>query len=449
MFDAIPARAAGPFRFLAALPILVALVFIAMAAATPARAMKIERVVSPGGIEAWLVEEHAVPLVAFNFAFRGGTTQDPNDKPGVANMLSTLLDEGAGDLDSAAFQERMQDLSVKLNFSARRDAFQGSMRTLRTNLDDAVDLLTLAVNEPRFDKDPVERMRAQIIAGLRNEAKDPETVAFEAWFKAAFPNHPYGRLTDGDEKTVSTITADDIRAFRKRMFARDNLKIAVVGAIDAKTLGPILDKVFGKLPAKADFLPVADVKPVIGARVVEPMDVPQTVIRFGTLGLKRDDPDFIPAYVMNHILGGGSFSSRLYEEVREKRGLTYSIYTFLGAYDHTGILLGGTATRADRADETLKLIESEVRRMAKDGPTADELAKAKSYLIGSYPLQFDSSSKIASALIGMQLDNLPIDYMETRTAMIEGITLDQVKAAAKRLLDNGGLTIAIVGQTGV
>ncbi len=428
--------------------LVLAFLLVGLAGFSPAYAMKIQKVVSPGGIEAWLVEEDAVPLVAINFAFRGGSSQDPAGKPGVANMLSSLLDEGAGDLDSAAYQEKLQDLSVKIGFSANRDAFEGSMRTLRNNLDQATDLLRLAVNDPRFDKEPVERMRAQIIAGLRRAEKKPSTLAYRAWFKAAFPNHPYGRLTDGDEASVKAISADDLRAYRKRIFARDGLKIAVVGAIDAKTLGPLLDKVFGDLPAKGDLTPVADVKPVVGARVVESMDVPQTAIVFGGLGLKRNDPDFIPAYVMNHILGGGSFSSRLYDEVREKRGLAYSVYSFLAPYDHAGVFLGGTATRADRAKETLGLIEKEIARMAKDGPTEEELDKAKSYLIGSYPLQFDSSSKIAAALLQMQLDDLPIDYMETRTAMIQAITLDQVKAAAKRLLGSGKLTIAIVGQTG-
>ncbi|PLX36165.1 MAG: peptidase M16 [Hyphomicrobiales bacterium] len=441
MKRAISTRLAGLAGALALLSVAVVLTLTA-----PVRAMEIQRVVSPGGIEAWLVEEHTVPLVALNFAFRGGSSQDPADKPGVAELLSSLLDEGAGDLDSKTFQERMQDQAVKLSFSARRDAFTGSMRTLAANLDEAVELLRLAVNEPRFDEEPVARMKAQLVARLRGEEKDPESIAFKKWYAAAFPNHPYGRSASGTVETMSAITIEDVRALRKRMFVRKDMKVAVVGAIDAKTLAPLLDTLFGALPAEGDLEPIADVAPVTGTRVVEPMDVPQTVIRFGTTGLKRNDPDFMPAYVMNHILGGGTFSSRLYNEVREKRGLAYSIYTFLAPYDHAGIFLGGTATRADRADETLRLIEEEIARMAKDGPTADELAKAKSYLIGSYPLQFDTSTKIASALINMQLDDLGIDYMDTRTAKIEAITLDDVKKVAKRLLDNGGLTIAIVGK---
>ncbi|MBK5950665.1 peptidase M16 [Rhodobium orientis] len=437
----VPARAA-----LQALT--VAFAFVALVALAPfARAMEIQRVVSPGGIEAWLVEEHSIPLIAVNFAFSGGSAQDPEGKAGVANMVSGLLDEGAGDLDSKAFQERLQDTSVQLSFSEGRDAFYGSLRTLTTNLSEGADLLKLAVNEPRFDAEPVERIRAQVLSSIRRNEKDPDNIASRVWFKTAFPKHPYGNPSKGTEDTVKKITVDDLKAFRKDVFARENLKIAVVGAIDAETVGKLVDEVFGDLPEKANLTEVPDVSPVTGARNVESMAIPQTVIRFGGAGLKRADKDFVPAYVMNHILGGGSFTSRLYEEVREKRGLAYSVYTYLAPMDHAGIFLGGTATRSGRADETLKLIRAEIRRMAEEGPTAEELEKAKKYLIGSYPLRFDASSKIAEALVAIQQEDLGIDYIDKRNDLIEAVTLEDVKRAAKRVLAGGDLTISVVGQS--
>lgn len=424
----------------------VAIATFAVFAATGVRATEIQRVVSPGGIEAWLVEEHSVPLISFNFAFKGGAAQDPAGKMGLANMVSGLLDEGAGDLESRAYQEKLQDLSIKLSFSAGRDSFEGKLRTLSVNLDEAVEMLRLAVNEPRFDAEPVERIRAQIQASIKRRLRDPETIAMRDWFKVAFPNHPYGNSRRGTAETVAAITTDDLRTFHKNIFARGELKVGVVGAIDAETLGKVLDTVFGKLPDQPKLTDVPEITPVAGARTTEKMAIPQTVIRFGGAGLKRADEDFVPAYVMNHIFGGGSFSSRLYVEVREKRGLAYSVYTFLAPFDHSGVFLGGTATRRDRADETLELINAEIKRMAEEGPTVEELAKAKKYLTGSYALRFDTSSKIASELVGIQQENLGIDYIKKRNGMIEAVTLEDVKRAARRVLDKGGLTISVVGE---
>lgn len=434
----------------ASLHVLFAAFVLAFAAiaASGAGATEIQRVVSPGGIEAWLVEEHSVPLVAINFAFRGGATQDPAGKTGVAHMVSGLLDEGAGDLDSRAYQERLQDQQIKLTFSAGRDSFDGKFRSLTDNLTESVEMLRLAVNEPRFDAEPVERIRAQVISSVKRRSRDPENIAMRDWFKIAFPGHPYGNPRRGTEASLTAITVDDLKAFHRRVFAKRELKIGVVGAIDAETLGLILDKVFGALPDDPQLTPVAEVAPVAGARTHETMAIPQTVIRFGGIGLKRADEDFVAAYVMNHILGGGSFTSRLYKQIREERGLAYSVYTFLAPFDHAGVFLGGTATRSDRADETLKLIDQEIRRMAESGPTEAELAEAKKYLVGSYALRFDTSSKIADELVGIQLEDLGIDYIKKRNDLIEAVTLDDVKRAAKRVLVEGGLTISVVGARG-
>lgn len=416
-------------------------------AAGPAEAVQIQRVVSPGGIEAWLVEEQAVPLIAVNFAFKGGNAQDPDGKAGLANLLSTLLDEGAGDMDGQEFQGRLEDLSIRLAFEDSRDAFYGEMKTLSAHRDEAFDLLRLSLTKPRFDDDAVERMRVQAISGLRREKRDPDTVASRLWARSIFPNHPYGRPANGDEASVAAITGQDIRDYHGRVFARDGLKIGVVGAIDAKTLAPLLDRVFGDLPARQRLTPVAEVAPLSGLTVSETIPNPQTVIRLSAEGLKRKDPDFIAAYVMNHILGGGSFSSWLYTEVREKRGLAYSVYTSLAPYDHAGIFYGGLGTRADRAAESIRVIRDEIKRMAEVGPTTAELDKAKSYLTGSYALRFDTSDKIAGQLLAIQMDDLGIDYIDKRNALIEAVTLADVKRVAARLLSKP-LTVVTVGPGG-
>jgi zinc protease len=409
--------------------------------------MNIQEVESPGGIKAWLVEEHSVPLIAMRFAFAGGNAQDPEDKPGVANFLSSMLDEGAGDLDAAAFQERMEELGVKLSFQDARDTFYGNFQTLTGHRDEAADLLRLALTKPRFDQSAVDRIRAQVMANLAFAEKNPNQVASRAWLAAAFPNHPYGRPSTGTVESVPTIQGLDLEAYRKRVFARDGLKIAVVGDIDAKTLGELLDKVFGGLPEKADLRPIPVVKLDGPARMeVVNLAVPQSVVVFGKQGLKRRDPDFMAAYVMNQILGGGGFSSRLMQEVREKRGLAYGVYSYLQHHDAAEIFAGRVATMNEKVAESLDVIRAELERMAEHGPKAEELADAKSYMTGSYALRFDTSDKIASQLLGIQLDDLGIDYVSERNDLIDALTLDDVKRVAKRLLGAGGLIVTVVGQ---
>jgi zinc protease len=436
---------------LSATPVLAALamaVSLNTAALAPAGAVDIQRVVSPGGIEAWLVSEPAVPLVSMQFAFDGGAAQDPADKPGLANLLSSLLDEGAGEIRAAEFQERLETLAIEMSFDADRDAFYGELRTLTENLDAAVDLLRLAINEPRFDEDAVTRMRAQVLASLRRELQDPDAVAGRRWSQLVFgEDHPYGRPVKGTLDSVARITADDLRAYRERVFARDTLKITVVGDIDAERLAPLLDEVFGPLTQQARLDPVPEAALPDGdlTEIVE-MEIPQTIIRFGGPGLKRDDADFMAAFVVNHILGGGAFSSRLYQEVREKRGLSYSVYSYLYPLKHSALFVGGAATRNDRAAESLDIIRAELARMATEGPSEEELDKAKRYLKGSYPLRFDTSSKIARQLVEIQRDGLGIDYINIRNDLIDAVGIEDARRAARRLLGEGGLYVTLVGR---
>lgn len=427
---------------IAALAVLVVLV-----APGTARAIEIQKVESPGGITAWLVEDSTVPIIAMDFAFDGGAAADPDGRQGLANFLSGMLDEGAGDLDSQAFQARLEELAVKLSFSADRDNFTGSLETLARNRDEAFELLSLALTEPRFDSAPMERIRNQILLGLRRAAEDPNQIAGREWMKQALDGHPYARNSEGTEETVEAITADDLRALVGRLMARDALTVAVVGDIDAETLGRLLDETFGDLPAQSEMpeIGAAQIAQDGAVRVIE-RDIPQSVIQFGQQGLKRLDPDFVPAYVMNFILGGGGFGSRLIEEVRVKRGLSYSVYSYLYPLEHVGFLVGGAATRNDRAGETIEVLRSEIARMAETGPTQEELADAKTYLTGSYPLRFDTNSKIAGQLLSIQLEGLGIDYVDKRNELIQAVTLEEVKNVARSLLQPNKLLFTVVGQ---
>jgi zinc protease len=436
------------FRLSAARRGILALVAAALVAlfAPTAQATKIERVLSPGGIEIWLVRDATVPLIALDFAFQGGSAQDPEGKFGVCNMVLDLLDEGAGELDGNAFHELLERKAIEMNFTASREHVRGTLRTLKGNQDEAFNLLRLALTTPHFEAGAVERIRAQVMSQLQQATTTPNDIANRTWWNAAFPGHPYSRPVDGAIETVPRITADDLHAYVRRVFARDTLKVAMVGDIDAATAGRLVDGTFGSLPAKAELVPVPNVTPQgLGRRIVVDLDVPQTSVTFGGAGVARGDPDFMAAYIVNHILGGGSFSSRLFKEVREKRGLAYGIFDALVGFNHSAVLIGGTAVRADATGEAIEVIEEQVSKMAKDGPTAEEIAKAKSYLKGSFALGLDTSTKIASQLVTMQLENLGIDYIERRPALIDAVTINDAKRVAKRLLDSG-LLYALVGR---
>jgi len=426
---------------------LVACFAVTALASTPSQAAaKIQHLVSPGGIEAWFVQDATVPLIAMEYAFGGGATQDPADKPGVGNLVADLLDEGSGDLDSATFHERLDRRAIELSFTSTRDYFRGSLRMLKDNKDEAFDLLRMSLTSPHFDSTDVERIRSQVISGLRRDSSSPTALAGRKFLEVAFGDHPYGRSAEGTLESVPKINVADLKDYVRRVLAKDTLRIAVVGDVDPATLGKLLDQTFGGLPAKASLTPVADVEAARPPqRAFIPLDVPQTVVTFGGPGIKRHDPNFMAGYVVNHILGGGGLSSRLYHEVREKRGLAYSVYESLVWMDHSAIFVGNTGTRADRASETVDALEKEIRRMAEDGPTQQELDEAKSYLKGSQMLALDTSSKLASALLQYQLDQLPIDYIEKRNAIVDAVTLDDARKAARRLWGQGLLTV-IVGR---
>ena len=425
----------------------IALALLALFAVAPAAsAMTIEKIVSPSGITVWLVREHTVPLVALSYVFHGGSSQDDPAKAGTANLTADLLDEGAGDLDSKTYHERLENHAIDLRFGVGRDYFRGSLRTLNEHRDEAFDLLRLALTAPRFDADAVERVRGQELAGLRRDTTNPNRLASRSWWSAAFPGHPYGRQSKGTLESVPRITAADLRDYVHRVFARNELTVSIVGDIDGETAGKLIDRAFAGLPKKNDLKPVPAASPHnLGRRIVIDVNVPQAVVNFGGQGIARHDPDFMAAYIVNHILGGGNFSSRLYKEVREKRGLAYGVSDNLVWFRRAAVLIGGTATRDDRTADALKVIEHEIKRMAESGPTADELNAAKDYIKGSYALSLDTSSKIAAQLTQIQIDNLGIDYIQRRNAMIDGVTIADAKRVAKRLY-SGGLLVTVAGR---
>ncbi|MEE2981074.1 MAG: pitrilysin family protein [Pseudomonadota bacterium] len=424
------------------------LAVIALAGLTaPAGATEVQRVISPGGIEAWLVEEHSIPILSLRASFRGGAAFDQAGREGTATMASSLIDEGAGGYDSQAFQTRLEDLSVRISFSAGLDTFGATLKTLSENTDEAFELLRLAMTEPRFDEEPVERIRGQYFVHLARQAEDPNYLVGRAWYTMAFPGHPYSRPLEGTPETMAAITADDMRAFMAAQLARDRVYIGVVGDSTPERLRDLLDSTFGGLPAigaPAETVVAAPGAP--GTLTVIDRDIPQSIALFGGAGLERHDPDYYAAYIMNYILGGSGFTSRLTEEVRNKRGLAYSVYTYLAPMDYSAIHIGQVATQNNAVAESLDIIRAELARMRDHGVTAEELADAKTYLTGSFPLRLDSNGKIASLLVGIQFEDLGIDYIDRRNSYMEAVTLDDVNRMARRLLKPEALQIIVIGR---
>lgn len=420
-----------------------------LAWAVPAHAVKVERVTSPGGIEAWLVEDHTIPVVSMEFVFRAGAAIDPEGKEGLSRLTASLLDEAAGDLPSQEFQRRLEDMVSEIGFNATLDEISGSLKSLKQNLAPTVDLLRLAMTAPRFDPADVERLRTQLQVSLAREAEEPHAMAQRAWFRAAFPGHPYGRGSRGTPAGLANVTLDDLKGWVPEHLTRDLLVIGVSGDIAAAELAPLLDRLFGGLPRTASRPVVADAVPADpGGLMLIERQLPQSVVLFGKSGIKRSDPDYYAAYILNHILGGGSFSSRLMDEVREKRGLAYSVSSSLADFDHAELMQAQTATKNASVEEAVSLVRAEWARLAQSGPTLEELADAKTYLTGSFPLQLDSTARIAGILVSIQRDHLGIDYLDRRNALLEGVTLEQAQRVAQRLFDPAPLSIVVVGPLG-
>jgi zinc protease len=425
-----------------------AFLFLLLPAALPAAAAtEIEAVTSPGGITAWLVEDHSLPVVTIDVSFRGGAALDPADKPGLATLTADLLDEGAGELDSETFQGRLEDLATSLAIDAGEDEIGLSLRSVTANLGASLELLHLSLTAPRFDAPAVARVRGQLLGEIEREAHQPQFIAGRLWFRNAFGDHPYARPRRGTPESIARIGVDDMRALVKSRFARGAMLIGVVGDVTPAALKPLLDRTFGDLPreAAAGAVPettAAAARPLLLAR----LPIPQSVVTFGQPGIKRDDPDWYAAYVVNHILGGGGFSSRLTQEVRVKRGLAYSVYSALDPLRHAGLIIGSVATENSRVAQSIDIVRAEWQRMREQGPTAEELADAKTYLTGSYPLSLDSTGRIAATLVGIQRDGLGIDYLARRSALIDAVTLDDARRVARKLFDPALLSFVVVGS---
>lgn len=420
---------------------------LAVLFALPVRAaVDIQTVTSPGGITAWLIEEPGIPFTALEIRFRGGSSLDPDGKEGAVNLMTALLEEGAADLDAQGFAKARDDLAAQFRFSSDIDTVAVSAQFLSENRDQAIALLRTALKQPRFDGEAVERVRGQVLAGLRSDEKDPDSIASRIFREQAFEDHPYERDSDGTIDSVTALTRDDLIAVHAATMARDRLYVAAAGDISAGELGALLDTLLGDLPATGAPLPAKADLMLTGGTTISPFPGPQSVILFGQGGIRTDDPDYFPALLLNEAMGGSRFSARLMTEVRAKRGLTYGIGTSLVGYDQAEVMMGQTSVANERVGEAVQVIRDEWRKVAEGGLTEAELEATKTYVTGAYPLRFDGNGPLASIMVNMQMMGLPPDYPKTRNDKVNAVTLQDVQRVARELYTPDALRFVIVGE---
>ena len=420
--------------------------WLTLAGSVTSAAIDIQQVTSPGGITAWLVEDHAIPFTALDIRVVGGASLDEPGKRGATNLMMALIEEGAGDMDAQTFQTRREELAASYGFDTGDDMVSISARFLTENRDDAVALLREALIAPRFDQTAVDRVRQQVLANIASDAKSPGAIAGAAFDAAAFGDHPYGSQLSGTVDSVTALTRDDIVTAHRNALVRDRVHVGVVGDITPEDLGAMLDTLLGDLPATGPALPADTTSALDGGVTVIPFDTPQAVALFGQPGLKRDDPDYMAAYILNEILGGAGFESILMNEVREKRGLTYGVSTFLVPKFHAELWMGQVASSNATVAQAIDVIKAEWARIAQDGVSQEELDKIKTYLTGAYPLRFDGNAEIAGILVGMQVIGLPPEYVVNRNEMLNAVTRDDVNRVARELLQPDRLHFVVVGQ---
>lgn len=409
-------------------------------------AVEIQTITTPAGIDAWVVEERSLPFIAMEVRMQGGGNLDRPGKRGSVNLMMALLEEGSADMDARTFQEARESLAASFEFNAYDDTVTVSTRFLTEKSDEAITLLRQALVEPRFDEDAIERVRAQVLAGIEADAKNPSRIAGDAFYAAAFPDHPYGSDMDGTPETVASLTREDLVQAHRDTVTRAEIHVSVVGDVNTDEAARLVDMLLADLPADAPEPPGHVEFGLEGGVTVVDFPTPQSVALFGHDGIERDHPDFFAAYILNHILGGGSFESRLMNEVREKRGLTYGISTFLVPRERTEMVLGQVASSNDRIADAIEVIRDEWARMAREGVTSEELDAAKTFITGEYPLRFDGNGPIADIMVGMQQVGLSPDYVINRNDFIEAVTLEEINRVASELLDADALHFVIVGQ---
>lgn len=406
----------------------------------------IQQFVTPGGVSVWLVEEPSIPILSLRMAWTAGETNDPVGVEGLTNAMVYHMNEGAGELDAQGFFKGMEELNMSFSCGASNESTFCNASMLTDNADDSFEMIALALAEPRFDDGPFERFLREQEVGLKTRETNPQYLASRARAAALYPDHAYARETSAE--SVAAITQDAMRAQKDLLMVKEGMLVTAVGAMSPEELAPLIDQAVAGLPESSETAETSDV--VLGAPKTEPVIVdlpqPQSLVTFAAPAMKREDPDFYTAVVLNYTFGGGGFESRLMKDLRVEKGLTYGVYTQVSSQDKIQLWSGGGQTKNESAGEFIAGVKANMETMVADGMTEEELANAKAYLTGSYPLGFDSNAKIAARMMGVRLDELPVDFFDKRNAMVEAVTLEDVNRVAAEYLSPDNFTFVVVGQ---
>jgi zinc protease len=409
--------------------------------------VEIQQFVTPGGVSVWLVSEPSIPILSVAMAWEGGSAADPDGLEGLADAVVYHMNEGAGELDSLAYQTRMEELNMSFGCSASDDWTSCSASMLTDNAADAMDLVALSFESPRFDDGPFARFVREREVSLNTRETNARYLANRAKAQALYPDHPYARETSAE--SIAALTPDLARDHMRQLMVKDRLIVTAVGAVTPEELAPMIDKVAANLPDSSDLPEIPEISFTTDDTfdpIIVDLPQPQSLVNFVAPGLKREDPDFFSAYVLNYTFGGGGFGSRLMDTLRVEKGLTYGVYTWLTFSDNIQTWSGSGQTKNESAGEFIEALMAETAKIGEAGITEEELADAKAYLTGSYPLAFDSNAKIAGQMMTVRQEELGIDYFDRRNTLIDAVTLEDVNRVAAEFLQPENFSVIVVGQ---
>ncbi|MBU0655630.1 MAG: insulinase family protein [Gammaproteobacteria bacterium] len=423
---------------------LLVLLFTPLAQAAP----KIENWTTANGLRVYYVHAPELPMLDLSLMFDAGSARD-GDKPGLAMLTSAMLNKGAAELNEDQLAEQFDAIGAVFGAGSSMDNASVSLRTITLEKEQkaALDLWLKVLSKPTFPPESFARVQKLTLVGLQAEKQDPATLGSKAFYKALYPDHPYGQPENGTEDSIQGLAVADLQAFYQQYYVAKNGLLTLVGAVERKQAEALAEQIAAVLPTGEAAAPIPEVKPLTAAKTVKiPYPSSQAHILVGQIGNKRGDPDYFTLYMGNQMLGGSGFTSRLMKEVRDARGLSYSVYSYFAPYKELGVFEVGLQTKKEQTEEALKVVRDEISKFQQDGSTAEELEASKKDITGGFPLRTASNSQIANYVGVIAFYNLPLDYLETFTDKINVLTREQIADAFTRRIQPDKMVTVIVGE---
>jgi len=409
-------------------------------------ALEFEKLKTNSGIEFWFVKDSSIPIVSVSFSFKGGSSLENENQNGLSNLMTSMLDEGTRRLSASDYKNAVKTNGMKLSISSQKDKIDGAFQVISTQTSEGFDLFYESLNHPSFSEKEITKVKKQIIASLKIDQSDISTRASNLFNKHFFGDHSFSKNIKGSISSINNFSKNDLMNFHEKAFQRKNLIIGVAGNIEKNQIKKKIELVFGNLKNSFDTPGIKKFYNLKTGDKIQKIATPQTSVLFGHPGLERKNEDFFALRIANYILGGGGFQSRLYKEIREKRGLVYSIYSYLLPYENDGVVIGGFQTRNKSVFETIQSVKKEWEEIQKKGITKKEFENAKDYFNGSFTRNFTSTLSIARLLQIVQYYKLGDDYFKNRKEIINNLKLDKVNNVISEKFKSDKLFFMIVGE---